>query len=176
VKEVDGAAIAMSADTSAAGRCEQQLRDLQQALDAVEEALRWPALVANAEVAIDFGQGLVDESGDEDDRRRFPLLREQAQEAIRTADVALLEQRLVDLYGLVIPLLEQSPTFHYSSLQRLRERVPEMTDQRQAQELLARADRAVLDGDMDRLQAANKQLEQLLPGPPPRPDGSWLTR
>jgi molecular chaperone DnaK len=176
VKEVDGAAVAMSADTKAAGRCEQQLRDLQKALDAAEEALRWPALVADAQTAIDVGQGLVDESGDDDDRRRFPLLRKQVQEAIRTADVALLTQRLQELYGLVIPLFKQSPTFHYSSLQRLRERVPEMTDQGRAQELLALADRAVLDGDMDGLQAANEQLEQLLPGPPPRPDGSWLTR
>jgi len=176
VQEVDGAALAMRADTGAAGRCEQQLRDLQKALDAAEEALRWPALVANAETAIDFGQGHVEESGDEDDRRRFPLLREQVQEAIRTADVALLEQRLQELYGLLIPLLNQSPTIQYSSLQGLRERVAEMTDQSRAQELLALADRAVLDGDMVGLQAANQQLEQLLPGPPPRPDGSWLMR
>jgi molecular chaperone DnaK len=176
VHEVDSAAVAMQADQSAAGRCEQKLRDLQQALDGAEDALRWPALTAEAEDAIRFAQRVVDDFGEADDRQRFQLLRDQVREAMQSADKALLEQRVLELRGFACMVLEQRGILQQMWLDSLKDKVPEMADQARARELVTRADRAVQTGDVEGLRAVNRQLEQLLPSPLPPPDGSWLMR
>ena len=174
VQEVDSAATAMEADQSAAGRCEQNLRDLQQALDGAEDALRWPALLSDAEDAIRFGEKAVNDFGDADDEERYELLCGHVREAMRSSDEALLEQRIEELRGFTYGLLDERGILQMWWLESLKERAGEMANQARARELIARADRAVQMGDIEDLRAANRQLAQLLPSPPPPPDGSWL--
>jgi len=176
VQQVDGAAAAMETDQAAAGRCEQSLRDLQQALDGAEDALRWPALMADAEDAIKFGQKVIDDFGEADDESRYERLRDHVREAMRSSDEALLEQRVEELKGLIYGILDERGILQMWWLDALKERSGEMGDQARAGQLIARADRAIQMGDIEGLRAANRQLAQLLPSPPPPPDGSWLLR
>jgi len=174
VQEVEAAAASMKADQSAAGRCEDNLRRLQQALDDAEDALRWPTLLADAEDTIRFGQRAVNDFGDGDDEERYELLREHVREAMRSSDEALLTQRVEELRGFTFALLDERGILQMWWLDSLKERSAEMSNQTRARELMARADRAVQIGDIEGLRAANRQLAQLLPSPPPPPDSSWL--
>jgi hypothetical protein len=77
---------------------------------------------------------------------------------------------------LIYGILDERGILQMWWLDALKERSGEMGDQARAGQLIARADRAVQMGDVEGLRAANRQLAQLLPSPPPPPDGSWLLR
>jgi len=177
VQDVERSAAAMSTDQAAADRCDKLLRDLQQAIDRAEDALEWPTLVSSAEGFITSGQGLVEEHGDADDRHRFDHLVDEVREGIRSHDVRTLELRVEELRMFVLGILDSKGITQLWWLDSLKERAGEMQDQRRATELFQRADRAIQLGDVDGLRAANRQLAQLLPSPPPPPDStSWLLR
>ena len=121
-----------------------------------------------------FGQRAVNDFGDGDDEERYELLREHVREAMRSSDEALLTQRVEELRGFTFALLDERGILQMWWLDSLKERSAEMSNQTRARELMARADRAVQIGDIEGLRAANRQLAQLLPSPPPPPDSSWL--
>jgi len=175
VQDVERSAAAMVTDQAAADRCDKLLRDLQQAIDRAEDALEWPTLVRSAEEFITSGQGLVEEHGDTDDRHRFEHLVDEVREGIRSHDVQTLEQRVEELRMFVLGILDSKGITQVWWLENLKKRASEMQDQRRATELFQRADRTIQLGDVDGLRAANRQLAQLLPSPPPPPDStSWL--
>ncbi len=176
VQDIDSSAAAMSADQDAANRCEKRLRDLQMALDEAEAALEWPSRLSDAEHVIELGQHAIDDFGDDDDRERFQRLVAQVRDAMRSHDADLLEQRTDELRSFAYGILDERGILQMWWLDAFKERVGEMRDQARAQELLQRADRAKQTGDIEALRAANRQLSELLPSPPPPPDASWLLR
>jgi len=174
VPDVDRSVAAMATDEAAANRCERLVRELQQAIDQAEDALEWPTLVSEAEGLIGAAERDVGQHGDADDQERLEQLTDAVHEAIRSHDVQTLEQRVDELRGFVFGVLDRKGIIQLLWLDELKEHAGEMADQAKATALLQRADRAIQLGDVEGLRAANRQLAQLLPSPPPPPESSWL--
>lgn len=175
VSDVDRSMAAMATDQAAADRCEQLMRDLQQAIDQAEDALEWPTLVSAAEGFIGAAERDVGQHGDADDQHRLEHLVDAVREGLRSHDVQTLEQRVDELRGFVFGVLDRKGIIQLWWLDELKEQAGEMGDQARATALFQRADRAIQLGDVEGLRAANRQLAQLLPSPPPPPgQSSWL--
>ncbi|MBU1927322.1 MAG: Hsp70 family protein [Gammaproteobacteria bacterium] len=176
VHDVDISLATSQADRDAADRCKNRLLDLKIALDEVEDALEWPALVAEAEKLILTVQDTVREHGDTNDRDNFRKDEAEVRKAIQTHDVDLLRQRVEELRGLLLRILDQKGILQIIWFQQLCDERSKMRNQTQAEQLIAQGQRAINNNDYAGLTAVNRQLSALLPTPPPPPDASSLMR
>jgi molecular chaperone DnaK (HSP70) len=84
-------------DPDAADKCEKRLRDLKTAIDEVEDAVEFFALVSKAEKEIEDAREIVKDYGKEDDRSNFESLEKEIREAIGSRDIDLLRQKIKNM-------------------------------------------------------------------------------
>jgi len=170
VEDVDGLVAAARTDTDAAATCAQRLRDLKAAVDDVEDALRWPTLVQEADELVPAVRNLVDAHGDARHQRTFATTDTAIKDAIAAQDADLLRQRLDDLQVLAARVLDETGELQYLAFDQLRDLRTEMRDPSEATRLIAEGERAAGARDTRTLERVNNRLRDMLPAPPPPPD------
>lgn len=174
VHEVEGSLAAASADQDAGQKAKNRLGDLRIALDQAEDAVAWPALVADAEKLITTSKDLVRDHGETGDARSLENHTAEVEKAIQTKDPDILRRRMEELRGFVFRVLDKKGIMQVIHFQRLSSMKGEMRDQALAEQLISQGQRAMNGNDIDGLRATNRQLAALLPSPPPPPDISTV--
>lgn len=174
IHEVKASLAAASADPDAGKKAENRLGDLKIALDQAEDAVEWPALVADAKKLMSASREAVRELGDSADMRTLENHEAEVNRAIQTRDADILRKRVEEMHGFVIRVLDRKGIVQVIWFQQLSEEKSEMRDQAMAEQLISQGQRAINNNDIDGLRAVNRQLAALLPTPPPLPDISTV--
>ncbi|OEV04345.1 hypothetical protein AN216_07550 [Streptomyces oceani] len=154
-------------DAGAAAEADQRIRELRLQLDAVEEELAWPELVAEAESVVIAAQDLVAAHGSASDREDLPLLEREIAEAIEAREAASLRTRCERLRTYTTRVLDRAGALQPLFFAQLSQEQSTMRHPAQAARLIREGERARDAGEQERLRAINYQLQDLLPGPPP---------
>lgn len=170
VEDVDGLVSAARNDPDAAATCAKRLRDLKAAADDVEEALRWPELVHEADEMLPAVRRLVEAHGSARHEHTFAATDAAIRDAMAAQDADLLRQRLDDLAVLAARVLDETGELQYMAFDQLREMRAEMRDPAAATRLIAEGEQAAAAHDDRRLERINDRLRDMLPAPPPPPD------
>ena len=161
--EVETSLAAARNDQDAADRCAGRLRDLQIALDEVEEALPWPALVAKAGTTIDIANEVAKKNGTAEDRTTINTLVQEVREAIDHRDYELLRTREDELENRWLAIYERSAECWVGRLGHLQTKKDRMRNAAEADRLFASGLRAMNQNDINGLRASVKGLWELLP-------------
>jgi len=163
-EDIDLTLEAASGDSTALDEAQHRLRDLQDAVDELENILEWPALLGDAEETVRSTRELLLEiDGKPEEIKKLDDLEKEIQQAIDANDTDLLRRKIMQVRNHGMAVLIEDPRFWVGYLGQLREQKNSMRDQSLAEEIFNRADRAVQDGDVDGLRAAVRQLMHLLP-------------
>jgi molecular chaperone DnaK len=164
VHEVDGALAASQDDPDAADKCGKRLLDLKQAIDEAEDALEWPALVAEAEQMIASANDVCQKFGKSDDKQVIATLEREIKETIKTHEPDLLRRKVAELSGARLRILREQPGWWVGIFEDLRKNYrSKMRDSVQADALFNMGQRAIQTGDVPGLRSACNQLISLLP-------------
>ncbi|MCE5259813.1 MAG: Hsp70 family protein, partial [Chloroflexi bacterium] len=174
--EIETSLAASVNDPDAADKCEERIRDLKAALNAAEDSLRLPNAMNHADAVANLADQIINDFGDDADRKNVEQLKVQVQEAKRAHDVALLEQRNGELRDYCLRLLNKGGVLQILWFQQLKQERAKMSDQHQAEVYFAMGERALANKDVDGLKAVNRQLIDMLPDPPPPPDISTIMK
>jgi molecular chaperone DnaK len=162
-RDLETSLTAAGVDPDAADKSEKRLLDLQLAVDAVEGALEWPALVAEAEQEVQYMRDTVQEHGKSADKQQATTLERETQQAMSTRDADLLRRKVTEVGRLRMRVLQEQPGFWVGLLRYLEEHKLNMRDQAQAEQWIGQANRAIHNNDVKGLEAAVRQLYSLLP-------------
>jgi molecular chaperone DnaK len=165
IPEIESLVGPAASQTDAARQCSNVLQRLQSSLDDVEDALEWPALVAQAEKALAAADKLVktDKYATGEDRRLFELLERETREAIEHRLPDLLRRRVDALRSLFADVARRDPGIWVYWLTEAKGQRDQMQDAAQADMLFGRADRAINNNDVNGLRESVRGLWQLLP-------------
>lgn len=142
--------------------CQVLLRTAELALDEVEEALRLPQLVDDAESTRDWVTELVEEAGDAGTRAELRRAERELDSAVATGDgtVVTHQTEVVRQLGLrVLDATGQLPAVRFAGL---RDAFATATDPAVLQ-LLSEGESALARGDANRLRSITRELARLLP-------------
>jgi molecular chaperone DnaK len=165
IPEIESLVGPAASQTDAARQCSNVLQRLQSSLDDVEDALEWPALVAQAEKTLASADKLVktDKYATGEDRRLFELLERETREAIEHRLPDLLRRRVDALRSLFADVARRDPGIWVYWLTEAKGQRDQMQDAAQADMLFGRADRAINNNDVNGLRESVRGLWQLLP-------------
>jgi molecular chaperone DnaK len=140
------------------------VRRLQLGLDAVEEILEWPSLVAEtSKNRADAEQLVASKHADASDKSSFTRLCEDHQRALAMKSSDLLRRVCSEFDDLCYAILHKDPGYWVSVFENLGKHRSKMTDQQLAADLFAQGRRSIDNGDVDGLKSAVRQLWKLLP-------------
>jgi molecular chaperone DnaK len=170
IAETEALAEAAARDPDALVPLDRRLQELAAALDQAEDAMAWPKALAEAEETKDLLQQLIADlkSVTSEDRTLHKRLLTDLQRAIERHDTDQLRRCIDAMDELRFEILRREPGFWLARLEDAQERLESMTDIEQAKRLIAQANRAVQNNDVEGLKSAVRQLYSLLPiGPGP---------
>ncbi len=170
IAEAEELADAASQDPDALLPLDGRLREVAVLLDEAEDAMAWPKALAEAEAAKDRLQKEIDDCQyvTNDDRALHKRLLGDLQRAVDLKDENHLRQYIEAMDDLWIEILRRDPGFWLARLELAQERIEERRESlteaeyEQAKRLIAQANRAVSNNDLDGLKAAVQQLYSLL--------------
>jgi molecular chaperone DnaK len=158
-----------AADHQVATGCNGRILDLARQLDAVEDALEWPAQVKQGRTDLDFWKKILEDAyfkATPEEKAEHVRLDREIRAVIQADDGQDID-KLKDLCGALddvgFAVLRRSPAWWHSRLENLEKRMSDMTDQSQAQAYAAQGHRAMNQNDLDSLKSAVRQLQGLLP-------------
>ncbi|WP_211253033.1 Hsp70 family protein, partial [Glycomyces tenuis] len=143
----------------------KRIIDLRIAIDAVEDELRWPELVEEAEAVTAEARDLITAHGSESDRENLPLYERRIAEAVDSRDPDLLRQRIAELQEHVMRVLDRGPVLQTMLFADLAQRRSDMRSPAQADRLFEEGRKAIDRGEPERLRTINMQLGGLLDDP-----------
>jgi molecular chaperone DnaK len=144
--------------------CHRRRIELDARLDEIEESLSWPVLIAEAEAQISGGRDIVQQYGDSHDIAEFSRLTEEARKAIASKSSDAVRQKTGQLVQLVMQVLMKHQGWWVAQLEQLEtEYKGNMSDQAEAERLVADAHQAMTNQDFGNLKVAVRQLWALLP-------------
>ncbi|GAA4861299.1 Hsp70 family protein [Saccharopolyspora cebuensis] len=162
VADVRRLADAASVDADAASTCENRLRDAQTALDDIEAALEFPALVDQGRAMVADLRGLVAQSGTARHRSAFHDAARAVESAIAAGDRTVLQRRIDVLRDIFREVLQDSGQLAAVIFAVRESTLADHPDPR-VQELLQQGRRGLDRGDDALLTSVNAQLEQAAP-------------
>lgn len=164
-QDIDGALSTLEADPDAPSRCHKRLLDLKAAIDEAEDALEVPSLIREARQLIGWTEEVVTDFGTPEDERLFAALNRDLEAAMsaRSPDPDVLRRKIDELYSLRYKLLSAQPDWWVGYLEFLAGQREKMSDQSQADLLIAQGRRSISNNDLDGLKSACRQLISLLP-------------
>jgi molecular chaperone DnaK len=163
--DVETSLAASGADRDAADKCEKRLLDLQLAVDEIENALEWPALVAEGERELGFMRQILEAHGNASDRQAGDALAGEYRRALETRDADLLRRRIMEIAVHKITVWQRQPGYWVAFFQELEALRGRMRDPAQAAQYIQQGQRAINAGDRPALEAACLRLFELLPEP-----------
>ncbi len=164
--DVDASLDASRVDQDAADKCQNRLLDLRSAIDEVEDALEWPALVAQAEKEIEVERGIVNNASfgvTAEEKAAFATLEREIRTAMGTRDADLLRRKVQEMDRIGVIIMVRQPAWWVAQLDNLEKKKHMMTDQGQADIYISQGRRAMNNNDLEGLKAAVRQLAGLLP-------------
>ena len=164
VQVLEGQVAAARADEDAALEAQNRLLELKIQLDEIEERLKWPTLVdeANQKIA---SMAEFDQQADHPEAKKAAnTLEREIRQAVVAKDPDLLRRKIDELDKVRFDILLDSPQWWVGFLYYLEENdKTRMSDQVQAARLFAEGHRAVDKNDLPKLQNAVRQLLNILP-------------
>lgn len=161
--EIKELLISAEADSDARIKAQCKILDLNTILDYAEEALEWPTLVAEANEVLEKAANLTGEYGTHDDERKFEALKNEVKIAILEKDPDLLRKRISQMDGYYWILLKEQPGIWVGWLNYVKDNKSELKDMAKGVDIIAIADRAIIDNNFDGLKVAVNNLYELLP-------------
>ncbi|HZZ84901.1 MAG TPA: Hsp70 family protein [Anaeromyxobacteraceae bacterium] len=174
VFQVEGGLVAASGDPDAAQKARNRLGDLRAALDQVEDAVEWPAMVAEADRMTSAAREVLKEHGERGDLGAIEAHEAEIKAAVQAKDPDILRRRLDELRGTVFRILDRKGIMQVMWFRNLLGMIDQMRDRSLAEQLVARGRRAMDGNDVEGMRAVNRQLAGLLPTAPPPPDLSTV--
>ena len=150
-------------DPVAANQAEKLLLEYKIALDRAEDALKWPAFVAEVNNTLDQLDTLVDKSGNSVQRKKADQLREQAEELIKQKRSDPLRKKLQQITDLHHEILFEQPGFWLGFFNHLVEDRAKMNDKAAADRLIDQGRQFIDRGNVQGLRNVVAQLLVLLP-------------
>ena len=163
IDQVDSLIDAAEHDQDALSQLDRRIRDLTSAIDEVEDAVEWPNFVEKAEESRKDTESIVNQFGEESDKKQFQVLESDCQKAITMHDLDLLRRCIDEFDTLYFEILNRLPEYHKIRFNNLVDKSQLMQDSQQASELIAQGERAINNNDIDGLKMINRQLRSLLP-------------
>jgi molecular chaperone DnaK len=156
---------AAGGDVDAGRQCQNVISSLESALDDAEDALEWPALVAEAEKVLEDTRKSVEGSKEatSEDKREFAMLERETREAIEHRVPDLLRRRMDGLHSLLADIELRKPGLWVAFFEDLKAKKSQMRDAGMADRLISQGDRAINNGDVPGLKTAVRELLRLLP-------------
>jgi len=150
-------------DIDARDRCQNRLAEVLGRLDRAEQLVAWPALVKEAEDDLAWTGKIVNEQGEDAEKRRFPEIERDLRRLIDAGDFEELKRKDLEVWRLGFRILLRQPSFLVGFFQDLEERRGEMKDAAAAERFVNQGRRAISAKDVEALRAAVLQLRALLP-------------
>lgn len=160
------AGLVHGADSEDADKVHRRLLTLKGAVDELDDALEWPALVAETERELEVERRIVNDSNIKataEEKGRFAALEREIRTAMGTRDADLLRHKLEELDRLGLAIMLRQPGWWLGQLENLEKKKHTMTDQSAADTYIGQARRAINNDDLEALKAAVRQLVGLLP-------------
>lgn len=143
---------------------QKHLLDLKKKLAEIESELEWPTLVEEAESEIEMTTKLADEKDDHKLKSDVRALEREIREAIDTKDPYALRQKTAELSNLRTNAMADDPQFWVGFFYYLlKENEHDFTNPARANELITEGERAIQNGNLDRLKYVVVGLLNLLP-------------
>jgi molecular chaperone DnaK len=164
--DVDAALAAASADRDAADKAQKRILDLRVAIDEVEDALEWPALVVQAEKELEEDRKILldgEFKASADEKAAFARLERELRAGIQARDAEQVRLKITELDMLARAVLYRLPGFWVGQLRRLEAKRELMSDRGQADSYFSQGQRALQNNDVEGLRNAVVQLVTLLP-------------
>jgi molecular chaperone DnaK len=162
VPDVKALVAASRASQDEALAAHKRIIDLRVAVDAVEDELRWPELVEEAESIMAEARDFVNAHGSPTDRDNLPMYERRIADAVDSHDADLLRQRIGELQEHVVRMLDRGPTLQTMVFGELVHLRSQMRSPAQADRLIAEGNKAIDRGELERLRTINMQLQGLL--------------
>jgi molecular chaperone DnaK len=166
VAEVEQAVAAGRVDPDAADNAGNRLLDLAIAIDAVEDALEWPTMVAGAHKEIEVERKIVQNpvfEATSEEKASFAALEQDIHQAEHLRDPDLLSRKVSEMDRLGYLIVMRQTGWWVQRLNHLEGKKSQMSSQSQAETYLSQARRAIANSDVEGLKAAVRQLASLLP-------------
>lgn len=165
LQDVQLALAAARSDPDAADKTQKRLLDLQLAIDELEAALEWPALLATAQQELDHMRSILKEFGKPADQTRAATLEQQLHQVMAGADADLLQRTLAEVstFRLGVWRTNNALSYFVAFLHWLDQRRGTMRDVVEAARLVEQGQRAISTGHLAALELACRQLSSMLP-------------
>ncbi len=163
LRDLDMGLAAAPGDADAADKCQNRLLDLRMAVDEIEFALEWPALVDDANAGLGELRNLVDEDGTSRDKQRAEVFDQEVRRAIKAQDADGLWRQLKEVRHFAFELRWRQPAQLRYLMYQLEDMQGDMRDPKMAGNLLERARQALDQNDVSGLRNKLFQLIGLLP-------------
>jgi molecular chaperone DnaK len=154
---------AAKADSTAAKNAEKRLLEVKVKIDRAENAIMWPALVAEANQGIEDLESLVKQHGTEKQQRQAAKLREQAEEFIQQKRAETLRRHTKRISELYHEILLAQPEFWVGYFRYLIDQRADMRDQETAKRLFNQGQECIEHESIQGLRNVVAQLLGLLP-------------
>jgi molecular chaperone DnaK len=158
----DGAA-AEGGDADAAQRARRNLLELDEAVEAIEARMRWPAVDAQAQERIAVAYSWVSSYGTDAERRMLDEASSAIQRAREHRDVAETERQLRLVGAALDAAFFRAPNAWQLIFEQCASRVDGANDLPRAQQLVARGRAAAARRADAELRAISEELRKLLP-------------
>lgn len=161
--EIRSEIAAAAGDPDAAEKADKRLLEFKLKLDEIENHLKWPILVNEAEWMQEETYKLAMQHGTARQQDRYEELREECAEAIREHKPDQLKNRIRELRWLYSQILTAQPAFWVDQFGTLRKKHDSMSDRDKASHLFDMGNRYLTQNNVDGLRNVVKQLWDLLP-------------
>jgi molecular chaperone DnaK len=163
VEEIEKLLDAGRGDPDAAKQADRRLLDLRVNLDKAEDLLKWPALVTEANQAIDELDKLIVAHDMPEHRERADKLREQVEELVSQERAAPLRKKIEQIIDLHREILFAQPSFWVGYFGYLEKQRTKMPDTGAADRLCNQGYQCIQKEDIRGLRNVVFQLLKLLP-------------
>jgi len=161
--EVESALAAAAGDRDAADKCQNRLLDLKAAIDEIEDALDWPGLVVEARGVLEWARGIVAAHGGDEEKRTLAMLQAEIESALASRQVDEVRRKVDEIRALGFKLVMAQPGWWVGYFNYLKEQRQLMSSRGRIDALVGQGDRAINGNDLEGLQSACRQLNDLLP-------------
>jgi molecular chaperone DnaK len=163
MEELDTLLDVAKGDPDSAQKAEKRLLELRIQLDKVEDILKWPALVAEANTALDDLDTLIEQHGKGDHQERAEKLREQVDGLIEQKRTEPLRKKMEQVTDLHREILFAQPGFWVGLFNSLVDDLDKMKDPDAAARLINQGRQFISKGNVQGLRNVDFQLIALLP-------------
>ena len=160
VKELGPAA---KGDPDAAAKREKRLWELKHKLDEIEDALKWPELVAEFRKELDDLNAVVNRNGSPAQHGKAAQLASEAKGFIAERKMEPLRKKLAEVLRLYWEIVFAQPGFWVNQFQQMEKEQASMTDQTRAARLLDQGRDFLAKNNVEGLQNVVRILWDLLP-------------